>query len=188
MNSLILSSKNNLTNPLCIWFTGLPGSGKTTLANAFLNKLRSLGVQATSLDGDEIRKGLCADLGFSLEDRMENIRRVSELNKILLNNNLTVLNSFVSPTNSIRQLAQQAIGENRFLLVFVDAPLEVCMARDPKGMYKDNLNKSANNFTGLGQGFEIPEQADLHLKTNELTINQCVVQLMELWNLKSMNE
>lgn len=182
----IRSLKNNLANPICIWFTGLPGSGKTTLANALLKQLRLSGVQVTSLDGDEIRKGLCSDLGFSLDDRMENIRRVSELNKILLNNDLTVLNSFVSPTNSIRKLAENAIGNERFLLVFVDAPLEVCIARDPKGMYKVNLNNNSNNFTGLGQGFEIPEQVDLHLKTDELGIEQCVNQLMELWKRKAL--
>jgi adenylylsulfate kinase len=169
-----------LNTPFCIWFTGLPGSGKTTLANAYLEKLRQLGVQATRLDGDEIRKGLCSDLGFSMEDRMENIRRVSEVNKILLDNGLTVLNSFVSPTDAIRHSAQSSIGKDRFILVFVDAPLSLCMERDPKGMYRKNLQSQQNNFTGLGQGFDPPAEFDLRLDTQALSVDQCVELLEKL--------
>ncbi len=149
---------------------------------AYLEKLRQLGIQATHLDGDEVRKGLCSDLGFSMDDRMENIRRVSEVNKILLHNGLTVLNSFVSPTNAIRQGAESSIGKNRFILVFVDAPLSLCIERDPKGMYRKNLQSQQNNFTGLGQGFEAPSEFDLRLDTQALSVAHCL-ELLETTRL-----
>jgi len=164
-------------SPICIWFTGLPGSGKTTLAHTYLERLKSKGIVAVNLDGDEIRKSLCSDLGFTYADRLENIRRVSEVNKILLDNNLHVINSFVSPTESIRAKARNIIGSHRFVLVFVDAPLAVCIERDPKGMYRENNPIQGNNFTGLGQDFEVPEYFDIRLDTQNFSIEECIEQL-----------
>ena len=164
--------------PISIWFTGLPGSGKTTLANALKASLQQEGITSIILDGDEVRKGICSDLGFSLADREENIRRVAELNSDLLKIGLVVINSFVSPTEAIRAKAQTIIGEERFVLVFVDSPIEVCITRDPKGMYKKALAEKSNNFTGLGQDFEIPNSPAIHLKTNENSVEECVTEVL----------
>jgi adenylylsulfate kinase len=165
--------------PFSIWFTGLPGSGKTTLAEALQKKLMQQGKAALLLDGDEVRRGLCADLGFSLEDRTENIRRIAELNKIILANGMIALNAFVSPTEAIRAKARTIIGEERFVLVFVDCPLSTCIARDPKGMYKKNLAEQGNNFTGLGQDFEPPAKPQIHLNTDGHNLNSCLETILE---------
>jgi adenylyl-sulfate kinase len=159
------------------WFTGLSGSGKSTLANALEKKFHQLGYKTMLLDGDNIRTGLCKDLGFSAEDRKENIRRISEVSKILLDSGTIVLTAFISPFKEDREEARQIIGED-FIEVFVDAPLSVCESRDPKGLYKKARLGQIPNFTGIDSPYESPESPEITVETEALTISKCVEALL----------
>ena len=147
-----------------IWLTGLSGSGKSTIANGVEKRLHALGMHPYVLDGDNLRMGLNSDLGFTPEDRAENVRRISELAKVLVDAGLIVLVAVISPFETDRQRAKSLFEQGEFLEVFVDTPVEVCVARDPKGLYKKASKGEIPNFTGVGQGYETPKNPDLHLK------------------------
>lgn len=161
-----------------IWLTGLSGSGKTTIALELNKKLKELFYKSYILDGDEIRKGLSSDLGFSLADRKENIRRVSEVCKILLNNITIPIVSFISPIEEDRKLARNIIGSS-FLEVYVKCKLEVCEQRDVKGLYAKARRGEIKNFTGIDSPYEEPLNADVVIDTEHLTVSECVLRIIE---------
>ena len=158
--------------PVILWFTGLSGSGKSTIANIVEKKLALAGRHTYLLDGDNVRHGLNRDLGFTDADRVENIRRVAEAAKLFVDAGLIVLVSFISPFRSERRVARELVEAGEFLEVYVDTPLEVCMARDPKGLYKRAKAGEIKNFTGLDSPYEPPESAEIHVNTVDLTPEQ----------------
>jgi bifunctional enzyme CysN/CysC len=151
--------------PVILWFTGLSGSGKSTIANLVEKALTAEGRHTYLLDGDNIRHGLNRDLGFTDADRVENIRRVAETARLFLDAGLIVLVSFISPFRSERRMARELVGAGEFIEVFVDTPLEVCMTRDPKGLYEKARAGTIKNFTGIDSPYEDPERAEITLKT-----------------------
>jgi len=157
-----------------IWFTGLSGSGKTTLASNLEKELFFRRYFCQVLDGDNIRAGINNNLGFSKEDRLENIRRISEVSKLLINTGIITICSFISPTNEIRQMAKNIIGENDFIEVFLNPPLEVCEQRDTKGLYKKARAGEIKNFTGISAPFESPANPDLEIDTSVTPIKDSV--------------
>lgn len=163
-----------------IWFTGLSGSGKSTLARALEEKLLSERRFVIVLDGDLLRMGLNQDLGFSPEDRKENIRRLTEVAKIIADAQGIVLTAFISPYREDRQRARERIGEDRFLEVYCAAPLEICERRDPKGLYKKARQGEIPEFTGISAPYEPPLAPELTLPTDELPVEECVARLYEL--------
>jgi len=162
-----------------LWFTGLSGSGKSTVAGALEQALHQLGVSTYLLDGDNVRHGLCRDLGFSDDDRKENIRRVGEVAKLMVDAGLVVLTAFISPHRAERQMVRDTIGEGRFIEVFVDTPLAICEARDPKGLYKKARAGELRNFTGIDAVYEAPEQAEIQLDGEQL-VTKLIAQLLDL--------
>ena len=151
--------------PAVLWFTGLSGSGKSTIANLVEGALLAQGRHTYLLDGDNVRHGLNRDLGFTDADRVENIRRVAEAAKLFVDAGLIVLVSFISPFRSERRMARELVGESEFVEVFVDTPIEVCMARDPKGLYEKAKAGEIKNFTGIDSPYEPPERAELVVHT-----------------------
>jgi adenylylsulfate kinase len=154
-----------------LWFTGLSGSGKSTVAGALEQALHQLGVSTYLLDGDNVRHGLCSDLGFSDDDRRENIRRVGEVAKLMVDAGLVVLTAFISPHRPERQMVREMLDTGRFVEVFVDTPLAICEARDPKGLYKKARAGELRNFTGIDSAYEAPSQPDVHLDGEQLVTN-----------------
>ncbi len=150
-----------------LWFTGLSGSGKSTIANTLEKRLHALGRHTYMLDGDNVRHGLNKDLGFTDADRVENIRRVAEAARLFVDAGLIVMVSFISPFRSERRMARELVGEGEFIEIFVDTPLEVCEARDPKGLYRKARAGLIRNFTGIDSSYEPPEQAELALSTSD---------------------
>jgi bifunctional enzyme CysN/CysC len=171
-----------------IWFTGLSGSGKSTIATALEKRLYSLGRHTYVLDGDNVRHGLNRDLGFTDADRVENIRRVAEVARLMVDAGLLVLVSFISPFRSERDAARGLMGEGEFLEVFVDAPLEVCEVRDPKGLYKKARRHELANFTGISSPYEAPEHPDVHLETANLSVEAAVEELVRLLDAKGLTQ
>ncbi|MEL6257018.1 MAG: adenylyl-sulfate kinase, partial [Bacteroidota bacterium] len=163
-----------------LWLTGLSGSGKSTLAKALERKLQDAGFFSKLLDGDNIRSGLNNNLGFSLEDRKENIRRISEAARLFLDGGIVTICSFVSPTREIRDMAREIIGEQDFLEVYVNAPLEVCEARDVKGLYKKARAGEIKGFTGIDSPFEAPENPFAEIKTHEEELETSAEKLFTL--------
>lgn len=163
-----------------IWMTGLSGSGKTTIARNIELELNRRGHLTQVLDGDNIRTGINNNLGFTEEDRLENIRRIAEVSKLFVHCGIICINSFISPTREIRNMARSIIGEEDFIEVHINAPLEVCEQRDVKGLYKKAREGKIKNFTGIDAPFETPESPAIELKTGELSIPQCVEQAMEV--------
>ena len=161
-----------------IWFTGLSGSGKTTLASALERNLFDRGYLTQVLDGDNIRSGINNNLGFSPEDRMENIRRIAEIAKLLLNSGVICICSFVSPTEDVRNLVGNIVGEDEFLEIYVSTPIEVCESRDIKGLYKKARVGEIKNFTGISAPFEIPENAILSIDTSNKSVEECITILI----------
>jgi adenylylsulfate kinase len=157
-----------------LWLTGLSGSGKSTIAVHLEQKLYNSGFFAQVLDGDNIRSGINNNLTFSNEDRKENIRRISEIAKLYLNSGVITLNSFISPTLAIRDMAKEIIGEDDFIEVYVNTPLEVCEARDVKGLYKKARKGEIKGFTGIDAPYEVPSNPDLEVKTDQMTIEESV--------------
>ncbi|MFM1873514.1 MAG: hypothetical protein RL398_2936 [Planctomycetota bacterium] len=156
-----------------VWFTGLSGSGKSTVAHALQERLHGEGRLVYVLDGDNVRHGLCADLGFDATARTENIRRVGHLAALFADAGVLVLTSFISPYRVDRAQARAICGDD-FVEVFVDAPLDVCETRDPKGLYKKARAGGIPNFTGISAPYEAPENPEIHLRTADLTLAQCV--------------
>lgn len=162
-----------------IWFTGLSGSGKSTVAGALEQALHQSGVSTYLLDGDNVRHGLCRDLGFDDSDRKENIRRVGEVARLMVDAGLIVLSAFISPHRAERQAVREMQQAGRFIEVFVDTPLAVCEARDPKGLYKKARAGELKNFTGIDAVYEAPEQADIHLDGEQL-VTHLAARLLDL--------
>ena len=157
-----------------IWFTGLSGSGKTTLAANLEKELFFRRFFCQVLDGDNIRSGINNNLGFNHEDRLENIRRIAEVSKLLINTGMITLCSFISPTNEIRQMAKNIIGEKDFIEIFLNPPMEVCEQRDTKGLYKKARAGLIKDFTGISSPFEAPEHPDLEIDTSVTSIKDSV--------------
>ena len=166
--------------PAVLWFTGLSGSGKSTIANLLEKKLHVAGRHTYILDGDNVRHGLNRDLGFVEADRVENIRRVAEVARLMADAGLIVLVSFISPFRAERDMARALMGEGEFIEVFVDAPFEECARRDPKGLYEKALKGEITNFTGVDSPYEAPQNADVHLKTDAGTPEE-MVEALESW-------
>lgn len=160
--------------PCILWFTGLSGSGKSTIANAVESKLLELQKHTYLLDGDNVRMGLNKGLTFSDEDRVENIRRIGEVAKLFVDSGIIVLTAFISPFISDRQQVRELVKESEFIEVFVDTPLEVCESRDPKGLYKKARKGEIPNFTGIDSPYEDPKNAEIHIVNNEISIENAV--------------
>jgi bifunctional enzyme CysN/CysC len=152
-----------------LWFTGLSGAGKSTVANTLEKRLHAMGRHTYMLDGDNVRHGLNKDLGFTDADRVENIRRVAEAAKLFVDAGLIVMVSFISPFRSERRMARDLFADGEFIEVFVDTPIEVCEARDPKGLYRKARAGLIANFTGIDSLYEPPEAAELTIDTSEAT-------------------
>ena len=172
-------ARMKLQRPRCVWLTGLPASGKTTIANLLDRCLTSAGGHTYVLDGDNVRHGLCRDLGFTEADRVENIRRVAEVARLMVDAGLIVIVAFISPFRSERDFARSLFEPGEFTEVFVDASLEACSGRDPKGLYAKALRGEIANFTGVDSPYERPEDPDIRLDTERLTPEECVEMLTE---------
>ena len=159
-----------------IWFTGLSGSGKSTLANALDQALHQAGKHTYILDGDNIRSGLCSDLGFSDADRVENIRRIAEVSKLMLDAGLIVMTAFISPFRADREMARELIGTKNFIEVYVNTPLDVCETRDPKGLYKKARAGLIPNMTGINSAYEAPMTPDFTIGTSQEDAAQALVR------------
>jgi adenylylsulfate kinase len=175
-------SKQKNQKPVILWFTGLSGSGKSTIANALESKLHSMGYHTYLLDGDNVRHGLNKNLGFSDEDRVENIRRIGEVAKLFVDAGTIVMTAFISPFRADRNMVRGIVGADEFIEVYVDTPLDVCEQRDPKGLYQKARAGQIKNFTGLDSPYEAPDKPEITLKTAEQTIDQSVEQIVS--NLK----
>jgi len=156
-----------------LWFTGLSGSGKSTIANAVEAKLYELQKHTYLLDGDNIRMGLNKGLGFSDEDRVENIRRIGEVSKLFVDAGIMALTAFISPFEKDREMVRNLVQDGEFIEIFIDTPLETCEQRDPKGLYKKAKDGIIPNFTGISSPYESPRNAEIVIKTDELDINEC---------------
>ncbi len=163
--------------PKLIWLTGLSGSGKSTIANALEVKLHQLNYHTMLLDGDNVRFGLNKDLGFSDSDRVENIRRISEVAKLFIESGTIVITAFISPFRSEREYAKSILEDGEFIEVFIDTPLEICQQRDPKGLYKKALNGEIKNFTGIDSPYEAPLNPNITIQTD--SIEEAVEKIIE---------
>ncbi len=161
-----------------IWFTGLSGSGKTTLASLLEKRLFELNYFCQILDGDNVRSGINKNLKFTEEDRMENIRRIAEVSKLFMNCGIILICAFISPTNEMRQMAREIIGEDDFLEVFVNTPIEICEQRDPKGLYKKARAGEIKNFTGISSPFEVPENPFIAVDNTNPEMNETVREML----------
>lgn len=171
--------KLNGHKPAVLWFTGLSGSGKSTVANAVDLMLHQHQVKTYVLDGDNVRHGLNGDLGFSDADRVENIRRVSEVAKLFADAGLLVSTAFISPFISDREMVREQLPKDQFIEVFIDTPLEVCESRDPKGLYKKARAGEIKNFTGIDSAYEAPKNPEIHVKTANKSIQNCAKQVID---------
>ena len=164
--------------PVILWFTGFSGSGKSTVAGALESALHQQGVHTYLLDGDNVRHGLCKDLGFSDEDRVENIRRVGELSKLMVDAGLVVLTAFISPFQAERDMVRNLVGDGEFIEVFLDTPLDVCEQRDPKGLYKKARAGEIKHFTGIDSDYQVPVNPEVRIDTSANGLEQSVQQLV----------
>ena len=170
-----------LQKPVCLWFTGLSASGKSTIANLLEKRMFAAGRHTYMLDGDNIRHGLNRDLGFTESDRVENIRRITEVARLLVDAGLVVLVSFISPYRAERELARTRFEPGEFIEVFVDTPLEECERRDPKGLYAKARRGELVNFTGIDSDYEPPESPEIRLDTIAHSVEECVDRILSIW-------
>jgi adenylylsulfate kinase len=166
-------------NGLVIWFTGLSGAGKSTLASLLEKMIFKKGVLTQVLDGDKIRNGLNNNLGFSDEDRIENIRRIAEVSKLFCECGVVTISAFISPTRYIRSMAKSIIGTDRFFEVYLNTPIEICERRDIKGLYKKAHAGIVKDFTGISSPYEPPEDANLIIDTSVLPAEKCTLMIYE---------
>lgn len=171
-------AKQKSQKPCVLWFTGLSGSGKSTIAGALENALVKLGKHTQLLDGDNVRHGLCKDLSFSDEDRKENIRRIGETTKLMSEAGLIVLSAFISPFIEERDSVREMLDDGEFIEIHVSTALDVCESRDPKGLYKKARAGEIANFTGISSEYQAPLNAEITLKTDQQTIEQSVEQVV----------
>lgn len=157
-----------------LWLTGLSGSGKSTIAQHLERKLHNEGFFAQVLDGDNIRSGISNNLGFSLKDRQENVRRIAEVARLYLSSGIITLSSFISPTRAIRQIAKDIIGKEDFVEIYINAPLEVCEQRDVKGLYAKARSGIIKDFTGIDTPYEAPENSPIEIRTDKVSIEEAV--------------
>ncbi len=176
--SKIDRQEKNKHNSFLIWFTGLSGSGKSTIANNVENELFKLGVKTYSLDGDNVRKGINKDLTFSPDDRSENIRRIAELSSLMVDAGLVTLAAFVSPYKKDRLNVKRIVKDVNFVEVFVNTSLELCEKRDVKGLYKKARLGEIKNMTGISDPYEEPENPDIEIKTEEITVDEAVQKII----------
>ena len=162
-----------------LWFTGLSGAGKSTLAHAVEEELHDRGVRTYVLDGDNVRRGLCKDLGFTDADRTENIRRIGEVGKLMMEAGLIVMTAFISPFRNDRQIVRELVGPGEFIEIYCDAPLEVCEGRDVKGLYKKARAGQIPEFTGISSPYEAPDRPEILLQTSVRSIEDCVAQMVD---------
>lgn len=165
---------------LMLWLTGLSGSGKSTIAIALERELHKRGLLCRILDGDNIRSGINNNLGFSEEDRVENIRRIAEIGKLFVDTSIITIAAFISPNNDLRQMAARIIGPDDFFEIFISTPLEECEQRDVKGLYAKARRGEIKNFTGISAPFEAPEHPALSLDTSKMSLEESVRSLLEL--------
>ena len=165
--------------PCLLWFTGLSGSGKSTIANEVERRLHKRGKHTYLLDGDNVRLGLNSDLSFSDADRVENIRRIGEVSKLFVDAGLIVLTAFISPFKEDRNRVREMMQEGEFVEVFIDTPLGVCESRDPKGLYKKARKGEIAEFTGVSSPYEAPQEAELHIQTEDMSVVTAAERILE---------
>lgn len=182
-----LRSGMNQQQPLCIWLTGLSGAGKSTLANLLEQQLHALGQHTYLLDGDNVRHGLCADLGFSHADRTENVRRVAHVARLMVDAGLVVVVSLISPFEQERQAARSLFAPGEFVEVFVDTDLSVCEQRDAKGLYAKARRGELPLFTGIDSPYEAPDSPEIHLRCGQMQPAEALAQLMRGLDLNEIN-
>ena len=187
-SSVTKKNREKLLNqkPFVLWFTGLSASGKSTIANMVEQKLFDMKYKTYLLDGDNVRHGLNKDLGFDEKSRIENIRRIGEVAKLFLDSGTIVLTAFISPFKSDRMLVKSLFEENQFLEVFIDSSLEICEKRDPKGMYKRARNGEIKDFTGISAPYEVPENPDIYVKNNDISIEEASGVIIRYLNEKKI--
>jgi len=171
-------SKANGHMPVVLWYTGLSGAGKSTIANAVDAKLFEQGCHTYLLDGDNVRQGLNGDLTFSDKDRVENIRRIGEVSKLFVDAGVIVSTAFISPFRSDREMVRSQLAPEQFIEIYVDTALDVCEKRDPKGLYKKARTGTIKNFTGIDSPYDIPSDPEIHLETHSFSVEQCVQTVM----------
>ncbi|SKC33680.1 Adenylyl-sulfate kinase [Photobacterium piscicola] len=172
--------------PCVLWFTGLSGAGKSTVAGALEHRLLALGYHTYLLDGDNVRHGLCKDLGFSAQDRRENIRRIGEVAVLMADSGLIVLSAFISPHREERQSVRDLLPQGEFIEVFVDTPLAECEKRDPKGLYKKARAGEIKQFTGIDAEYQSPLQPEIHLAADSHNIHELVDQCINALRSRSI--
>ncbi|WP_394167688.1 adenylyl-sulfate kinase [Photobacterium piscicola] len=172
--------------PCVLWFTGLSGAGKSTIAGALEHRLLALGYHTYLLDGDNVRHGLCKDLGFSAQDRRENIRRIGEVATLMADSGLIVLSAFISPHREERQIVRDLLPQGEFIEVFVDTPLAECEKRDPKGLYKKARAGEIKQFTGIDADYQLPLQPEIHLAADSHNIHELVDQCINALRSRSI--
>jgi adenylylsulfate kinase len=171
----------NKAKAFCIFLTGLSGSGKSSIANEFQKLLFDKNISISILDGDNTRLGLCSDLGFSSDDRNENLRRISQVSKLYLENGLSSICSFIAPTKIQREAIKNIIGPQNFRLVYIKASVELCIERDPKGLYQKALAGDIKNFTGISSEYEKPINPDLIIETQGKTLQESALELLSFY-------
>lgn len=164
--------------PCCLWFTGLSGSGKSTIANRLERQLLTLGRHTYILDGDNVRHGLSRDLGFTDADRVENIRRAAHAGRLMVDAGLMVLVAFISPFRAERRMARELFGPGEFVEVFIDTPLEICEQRDPKGLYRRARKGLIPHFTGISSPYEVPENPEIHLRCGKVPPDEAIEEMI----------